>query len=110
MSPEDLLRVTNHSFRAGGATDCFVGGLSAEFIKAQGGWKTYCFRIYVRPAAQHRWRVAAQLMASVSRSRVGVHELADEPEASRRAEATAGDDAELGSRAAAAMRRARGSH
>ena len=64
-----MKRVTNHSFRAGGATDNFVAGVSAEVIKAQGGWTTYCFLIYCRPTAEHKWRVAATLMAAMRLAR-----------------------------------------
>ena len=69
LPPKDVKRVTNHSFRAGGATDYFVSGMSAESIKAQGGWTTYCFLIYVRPAAEHIWRVAARMVTALSGAR-----------------------------------------
>ena len=68
MADSDLQRVSNHSFRAGGATDYFVSGLSAERIKLQGGWSTYCFLIYVRPADEHRWRVASALLGALRRA------------------------------------------
>ena len=69
MPAKDQKRVSNHSFRAGGATDYFVAGMSAEAIKAQGGWTTYCFLIYVRPAAEHIWRVAAQMLKAIRHAR-----------------------------------------
>ena len=69
LPPADAKRVTNHSFRAGGATDYFVAGMSAEAIKAQGGWTTYCFLIYVRPAAEHIWRVAARMVSAIRSAR-----------------------------------------
>ena len=68
MSDSDFKRVTNHSFRAGGATDYFVAGLSAELIKQQGGWAGYTFLIYVRPAKEHKWRVAASLLTALRAS------------------------------------------
>ena len=69
MPAADQKRVSNHSFRAGGATDYFVAGMSAEAIKAQGGWTTYCFLIYVRSAAEHVWRVAAQMLKAIRHAR-----------------------------------------
>ena len=70
MSKADMQRVSNHSLRAGGATDFSVAGLSHEAIKAQGGWTSYCFLLYVRPAKEHRWRVAVDIMRAVSVARL----------------------------------------
>ena len=70
LSPDELRRVSNHSLRAGGATDFFVNGVTAELIRAQGGWRTFCFLIYVRPQREHRWKVAAQMVSALRSARV----------------------------------------
>ena len=62
MPPRDLRRVSNHSFRAGGATDWSIGGMGDEFIKQQGGWSGPTYRIYVRPMAHHAFRTAARML------------------------------------------------
>ena len=69
LTPAELRKVSNHSLRAGGATDFFVNGVSAELIRAQGGWRTFCFLVYVRPAREHRWKVAAQMVQALRAAR-----------------------------------------
>ena len=53
MPDGQLKKVTNHSFRAGGATDWSVGGLSEMEIAAQGGWASRALRVYIRPQEHH---------------------------------------------------------
>ena len=64
MKPKDAKNVSNHSFRAGGATDWSTGGMDENFVQAQGGWTSRCFRIYIRPATHHFFRTAARLVAA----------------------------------------------
>ena len=72
MQPHQLLRVSNHSLRAGGATDWSVD-MPADFIGAQGGWASPTYLIYIRPADLHRQRTA-RAMAGAARQllRTGV--------------------------------------
>jgi hypothetical protein len=65
MVPEQVKHVTSHSFRAGGATDYSVAGMSPAFISAQGGWLSPCWMIYVRPERQHHWSTARRLCESL---------------------------------------------
>ena len=60
-------KVTNHSFRAGGATDASVGGASETEIAAQGGWTSRALRRYIRPQAHHA-RTRAVRMSAAFRS------------------------------------------
>ena len=69
MGDAELKQVSNHSFRAGGATDCFVAGLTAEMIKQIGGWRTYSFLVYIRPAGDHKYKVAARFMQALRAAR-----------------------------------------
>ena len=62
MKPEDLRHITNHSLRAGGATDWSSAGMSDTFIGDQGGWTSRCFRIYIRPTAVHCWSSAVTMI------------------------------------------------
>jgi len=39
---------SGHSFRAGGATDLWLGNCPPELIKRHGRWKSDCFYIYIR--------------------------------------------------------------
>lgn len=69
FTADKLKKISNHSLRAGGATDFFVSGVTAELIRAQGGWRTFCFLIYVRPQREHRWKVAAQMVQALRAAR-----------------------------------------
>ena len=53
MTDADVKRFSSHSLRAGGATDLSVANMSQDFIRAQGGWTSDCFMIYVRPQTFH---------------------------------------------------------
>ena len=64
MSGAELAKVSNHSLRAGGATDWSVV-MPADFIGAQGGWTSWTYIIYIRPSTQHRRRTA-QAMAGAA--------------------------------------------
>ena len=64
MAPEALKSVTNHSFRAGGATDWSVGGLSEALIALQGGWTSLALRVYIRPQGRHALARAAAMLAA----------------------------------------------
>lgn len=66
MEGTHLRRVTNHSFRAGGATDWTVAGMGADFVKQQGGWTSSCYMIYVRPTAVHCWTQAVRLIKATT--------------------------------------------
>ena len=61
MDNEALRHVTNHSFRAGGATDWAIGGMPTDFIQRQGGWASDCYKIYVRPTALHCFTTAVHM-------------------------------------------------
>jgi integrase len=65
MTGADSARVSNHSFRAGGATDASVGGCSEADIGAQGGWTSRSLRGYIRPQAHHARGRAVRLQAAV---------------------------------------------
>ena len=62
MTVAKCKRVSNHSFRAGGATDWSASGMSDTFIAQQGGWTTDCFRRYIRPTRLHRLTQAARAL------------------------------------------------
>ena len=64
-------RITNHSFRGGGATDWSCAGMAAEFIMRQGGWTSMCFLIYIRPSGEHAWRTASALIKAAASLRRG---------------------------------------
>ena len=65
LSQEDVPRITAHSFRAGGATDLAAGGATSEQIKAQGGWSTECYMVYVRMTRTHKRLMARHLGAAL---------------------------------------------
>ena len=65
MPDAKLRRVTNHSFRAGGATDWSVGGLSEMEIAAQGGWTSRALRVYIRPQEHHAHGRAVRIQAAM---------------------------------------------
>ena len=46
--------ITGCSLRAGGATDLFRVGASNQFVKHQGGWRSYAFVRYDRPTPSAR--------------------------------------------------------
>lgn len=43
------LPITSHSFRIGAATTASELGLSADVVKNIGGWRSSCYRSYIRP-------------------------------------------------------------
>ena len=63
MHDDDVKRFTSHSLRAGGATDNSVANMSQDFIRAQGGWTSDCFMIYVRPQTFHSHFTAQRIAA-----------------------------------------------
>ena len=65
MRPDDVDRITSHSFRAGGASDLAAGGASDEQIKHQGGWSSLCFRIYIRLDPYHVRSMSSHLQAAL---------------------------------------------
>lgn len=65
MGDTALKKVTNHSFRAGGATDASVGGATETEIAAQGGWTSRALRCYIRPQAHHSRTRAVRMMAAI---------------------------------------------
>lgn len=48
LSPHQLALFTTHSFRAGGATDLHLQGLSVEEIMRRGRWMSTIYKIYIR--------------------------------------------------------------
>lgn len=48
LSPSQLALFTSHSFRAGGATDLHLRGVSVEEIMRRGRWKSTIYKIYIR--------------------------------------------------------------
>ena len=66
MGAAELRRVTNHSFRAGGATDWTAGGMGASFVKDQGGWSSDTYLVYVRESAMHCYNKAAAMVTAMS--------------------------------------------
>ena len=65
MSDTELAKVSNHSFRAGGATDWSVGGLSEMEIAEQGGWTSRALRRYIRPQGHHAHGRAVRMRAAI---------------------------------------------
>ena len=65
MSDAALRKVSNHSFRAGGATDWSVGGLSELEIAEQGGWTSRALRAYIRPQTHHAMGRAARIVSAI---------------------------------------------
>ena len=64
MDQVRLAKVSNHSFRAGGATDWSIAGMPTDFIMRQGGWAGDGYKIYVRPTALHCFAVAAHMISA----------------------------------------------
>jgi integrase len=64
MSAAALKKVSNHSFRAGGATDMSVGGLDEATIAVQGGWTSRALRVYIRPQAHHTMARSIAMLAA----------------------------------------------
>ena len=65
MDQVRLAKVSNHSFRAGGATDWSVGGLSEMEIAEQGGWTSRALRRYIRPQGHHAHGRAVRMRAAI---------------------------------------------
>ena len=61
--------ITGHSLRSGGCTDWCAAGMSAEFIKQQGGWASDAWMMYNRPRIHHHWSTAAAMLSRVATRR-----------------------------------------
>ena len=72
MDDKRLRRVSNHSFRSGGASDWSIGGMPADFIKRQGGWTSDCYKLYVRPTALHAFTAAVHMAAAAQKLFISV--------------------------------------
>ena len=65
---------TARSLRAGGTTDLFSVGATVQFVKHQGGWKSYTFTKYDRPTPATRVFLASKY-AKRLRSLLSAHTL-----------------------------------
>ena len=65
MPAMDVQRISCHSPRAGGATDFSIIGMSQDFIRHQGGWRSDCFMIYVRPQMHHAMSTARSVISAM---------------------------------------------
>jgi len=66
MANEAIARITGHSFRAGGVTDLLLAGFSADFIMAQGRWRSAAYQVYFRMSQASLAGMSAKLMVAMA--------------------------------------------
>ena len=57
-----------HSFRRGGATFAFSAGVSAEFIKVHGDWRTNAYQLYAGVTRDTQLAAIQRMTSALARS------------------------------------------